>query len=135
MLNVCAELFTRYLTEKGLNFESRIDSDGDSLVEFPYQGKNYRLYFTGENGTYLSLYMIFERVPDNKFADVLFTCNELNCQYKWATFYVDKDNDIVIHDDAILTVENASAEAFELLLRIIKICEDVKPKIMKAIYA
>lgn len=134
-MNACAELFTTFLNERNLNFQSGIDKDGDSIVEFPYQGKNCRLYFEGNDGCYLSLFMVFEHVPDEKFADVIFTCNELNCDYKWITFYVDKDNDIVLHDDAILTIDNAADEAFELLLRMLKIADKVKPKLMRAIYA
>ena len=48
---------------------------------------------------------------------------------------MDSDKDIIIHDDAILDVNNAADEAFELLLRIIRIGDDVKPIIMKTIYA
>ena len=135
MLNACAELFTELLRSKNLNFQSGVDKDGDSVVEFPYQGKVAKIFFTGEQGTYLSIYVVYERVPENKVADVIFTCNELNCRYKWVTFYMDKDNDVVLHDDAILSLDNAADEAFELLVRILKIGEDVKPTIMHAIYA
>ena len=41
---------------------------------------------------------------------------------------------IPTHDDAILTPSTAAAEAFELLLRLIKIGDEVKPQIMRAIY-
>ena len=41
----------------------------------------------------------------------------------------------MIHDDAILAVDTAAEEAFELLVRMVKIGEDVKPRIMRAIYA
>ena len=42
---------------------------------------------------------------------------------------------MVLHDDAILSVDNCCEEAFELLLRMVKIGDDVKPQIMKWIYA
>lgn len=135
MLNTCAEKLVNYLKSKNLNFECGTDKDGDSVVEFPYQGKVAKMFFCGEEGKYLSIYLVYERVPEDKLADVIFTCNELNCRYKWVTFYVDKDNDVVFHDDAILSVDDADEEAFELLVRILKIGDDVKPVIMKAIYA
>ena len=93
------------------------------------------MFFCGDDGGYFSLYLVYEHVPEEKLADVIFLCNELNAQYKWITFYVDKDGDVVLHDDAILTASNAAEEAFELLVRTLKIGEDVKPAIMKAIYA
>ena len=134
-MNTCAELFVQNLKEKNLNFECGTDKDGDSVVEFPYKGKVAKLFFCGDEGQYLSIYVVFESVPEDKVADVIFVCNELNARYKWVTFYVDKDNDVVFHDDALLSPESAAEEAFELLVRILKIGDDVKPMIMKAIYA
>ena len=121
MLKPCAELFVELLKSKNLNFQSGVDKDGDSVVEFPYQGKVLKVFFCGNEGQYMSMYLVYERVPADKLTDLIFACNELNSQYKWVTFYVDRDNDIVLHDDAILSVENAADEAFELLLRILKI--------------
>ena len=134
MLNTCAQRFVDDLKAKKLNFESGTDRDGDSVVEFPYQGKVTKIFFSGSEGRYMSMYLVFEHVPEDKVADVIFACNELNCQYKWVTFYVDKDNDVVLHDDAILTPATAAEEAFELMLRILKIGEEAKPKIMRPIY-
>ena len=135
MLNTCARLFVKNLEAKDLNFQSGTSKSGDSVVEFPYQGKIARIFFSGDDGKYMSIYLVFERVPADKVADVIFTCNDLNCEYKWITFYVDKDNDVILHDDAILAVPTAADEAFELLVRMLKIGEEVKPRIMKAIYA
>lgn len=134
MLNTCAQKFTESLKAKNLNFKSGVDRDGDSVVEFPYQGKITKIFFCGEDGAYMSLYLVFERIPDAKLADLLVVCNELNSSYKWFKFYLDKDNDLVIQDDAILDPDSAADEAFELLVRACKISEDVKPTIMRAIY-
>lgn len=131
----CAELFVDLLKSEDLKFQTATDGDGDTVVSIAFQGKPSTIFFSGDTGNYLSIYTVFEHIPDDKLADVIFTCNELNAQYKWVTFYVDKDNDLVLHDDAILSIDDAAAESFELLLRMIKIAEDVKPKIMKAIYA
>ena len=135
MLNPCAELLVAYIEAKGLTATSGLTSGGDSVVEFPYKGKATKMIFVGDKGEYLSLYLIYENVPEDKLADVIFVCNELNSQYKWVKFYVDDRNNIILQDDAILTVENAAEEAFELLIRMIQISEEAKLKIMKAIYA
>ena len=134
-MNTCAELFTRFLDSKEMHYSSYIDSDGDSVVDFPYQGKVVKCFFTGDDGTYLSLYLVYEHVPDDKLADAVFVCNELNTRFKWATFYVDDDKDLMVHDDAILSVESAADETFELLARMINISNDAKPSIMRALYA
>ena len=130
----CAELFIENLRSKNLNFDVNELPDGAVRVAFPYQGKVTRCIFNGDNGSYLSLYLDYEKIPEEKLADAVFLCNELNAEYKWVTFYVDKDNDLFLHDDAILAVENAAEEAFELLVRLVKIGEEEKPRIMRTIY-
>ena len=131
----CAELFIAKLDSKGLHYSSRVDSDGDVIVDFPYQGKVTKCIFSGDNGKYLSLYLVYERVPEDKYADGIFLANEMNCKWKWVKFYVDGDRDLMLQDDAILSVENAGDEAFELLVRMINISDDSKGAIMKALYA
>ena len=91
--------------------------------------------FASDDGEYVSLYLQFESIPEDKIIDVILVCNELNAKFKWVKFYVDSDHDLMLEDDAILTAENAAEEVFELMLRMIKICDDAKPAIMKAIYA
>lgn len=130
----CAELFNDMLKAKELYGECR-EFDGNSMITFPYDGQNFRCIFSGDKGEYLSIRLFFEKVPNDKYADVLLVCNSLNAQYKWVKFYIDKDNDIAFEDDAILSIESAADETFELLLRMINIFKDVKPSFMKAIYA
>ena len=131
----CAKLFQKNLDSKKLNYQASTDKDGDIRIRFPYEGKDILMFFSGNDGEYLSMYTVFEHVPQDKRIALLETCNDLNCQYKWVTFYVDKDNDIVLHCDAKLSVKTADEEAFELLIRNAKIMAEVKPILMKAIYA
>ncbi len=135
MLKICAQKFVDNLKAKNLEFKAVTDKDGDSLIAFPYEGKVTRIFFSGDDGEYLSMYMVYESVPEDKVTDVILTCNELNSEYKWVTFYVDKDKDIVLHLDAVLSIDSAADEAFELLVRMIRISDDEKTRIMKAIYA
>jgi hypothetical protein len=48
---------------------------------------------------------------------------------------VDKDNDLMLHVDALLSAEDAADEAFEMLARMINIGKEAKNDLMKAIYA
>ncbi|MBR2423157.1 MAG: YbjN domain-containing protein [Oscillospiraceae bacterium] len=135
MLNTCASKFVKFLEDKGLHFDAKTTESGRSVVSFPYDGKIARIFFSGEDGTYMSMYLVFESVPAEKTPDMLVVCNELNNTYKWVKFYLDNDNDMVLQDDAILSVDNAADEVFELMLRMFDIGKEAKPKIMKAIYA
>ncbi|MBQ3005647.1 MAG: YbjN domain-containing protein [Clostridia bacterium] len=130
----CAQLFTALLEEKNFNYDPR-ESDDASVVVFPYEGKRFTCIFTGEKGEYLSLYVTYETIPQDKYADVLILCNELNAKFKWVKCYIDKDNDFCIQDDAILSESTAADETFELLLRLISISGDIKAPLMRAIYA
>ena len=131
----CAQEFIDNLKSKDLNYSEHTTSKGDVLVEFPYKGKVTRCIFSGDKGMYFSLYLVFERVPEDKVAKVIYLCNQLNSEYKWVTYYVDRDNDLVLHDDAIVSPGSAGEECFELLVRMLNISEDEKPQIMKTIYA
>ena len=130
----CAELFVADLSSKNLHFDS-YDSNDASIVKFPYDNRTTTCVFKGEDGTYLSIYTVFERVPEDKYADVLIVCNSLNAKYKWLKFYIDEDNDIMVEDDAILTVATAAEECFELLMRRLNIMNESKPEVMRAIYS
>ena len=131
-MNTCAELFIALLESQNFHYSSQVDDDGDVIIGFPFKGKTFRCFF---NDKYLSLYCVYENIPEDKLVDVIFLCNELNTKYKWITFYVDHDKDMMLHDDAILSTENAAEEAMELLVRCINIGEEIKPLVMKAIYA
>lgn len=133
-MTACAELFKENLESKGLHYVARVDSDGDDVIIFPYKGREVRMFFYGEEGSYLSLYMVYENVPEDRITDAVFLCNEINTEYKWVTFYLDKDRDIIVHDDAILTTDNAADEAFELLVRLIQISDGAKNRVMKMIF-
>ena len=134
-MNVCAELMKKDLDSKKMNFHTGTTKSGDSVIEFPYSGKIAKMYFCGDEGHYLSIYVVYENVPKDKTVDTIIACNALNVQYKWVTFYVDDDNDVVLHLDAILSPATAAEEAFELLVRTLNIGDEAKPIIMKAIYA
>ena len=130
---LAAQLFMEDLEAKELNYSFREAGD-DVIVNFPYDGKFTNFVFSGNDGCYVSMYTVFESVPADKVPDMLVVCNSLNAKYKWLKFYIDKDSDLMIEDDAILTPEDSAAECFELLARRINILKDVKPIIMKAIY-
>ena len=130
----CAELFAEDLKSKNLNFTINEAADGDVVVKFPYDGKFTTFVFSGDEGRYVSMYTLFDSVPADRVSDVIICCNSLNAMYKWLKFYVDKDNDLMIQDDAIISQDTAAEECFELLLRRINILKDEKVRIMRAIY-
>ena len=133
-MSKCANLFIELLNARDFQYQVADGKDGDIIVSFPYKGKDVRMFFSGEDGKYLSLYLLYENAPEDRIAEAVFVCNELNMRYKWITFFVDTDRDIMLHDDAILSFESAAEESFELLARMITISDEIKPDVMKALY-
>ena len=133
-MNVCAERFIAKLKSMNMTFD--VVEPGDStLVVFPYKNRKTILEFRGENGDHVQLATLIESAPEDKFVDIVLACNQLNSTYRYVKFSVDSDNDIMARTDAILDVNSADEECFELLGRSIQIIEDAKAPIMKAIYA
>ena len=134
-MKTCAEKFVQYLKSKDYNYTVYADEEEKAVIGFPYSGKEAKLFFSGDDGEYLSIYMVYENVPEEKYAAALIACNEVNCKYKWVTAYLDEDRDILLHLDALLTPDTAASEAMEMLVRFVDIADKVKATLMKAIYA
>lgn len=130
----CAQIFADFLENEGMHFDVRECDDGDVVVRFPYDGKTAHVLFSGDDGEYVAISVIYENVPEEKFMDLVVVCNELNSRYKWVKFYVDEDRDLMLRNDAIVSTENAASETMELMARVLKIGGDIKPIVMKAIY-
>lgn len=60
--------------------------------------------------------------------------NELQRQYRYVRFNMDKDMDINLEYDLPSCTEDIGAIALEMFLRILKIIDDSYPKIMKAVW-
>jgi len=131
----CAKQFQQYLDKKDYNYTVLANDSERVVIDFPYKGKSTKCFFTGKDYEYLSIYTIYESIPSEKRNDLILVCNDLNNRFKWVTFYVDNDNDLILHVDALLSLRTADEEAMEMLVRTLDIGETAKPTIMKAIYA
>lgn len=133
---ICAEVFAEYLRARELAFDVRESESGLCYVRVPFEGRITNVIFENEdNGTHVALRTAFEQCPPEKVPDLLVVCNALNVQYRWLKFCIDDENAIMVEDDAIVSPETAGEECFELVLRTVQILQEVKPTIMRAIYA
>ena len=132
---ICAEMFVAKLNAQDLKFDVRDLDDGGTVVSIAFDGKTTNIFFSGDDGgTHVALRTVFENCPVDRISDLLIVCNKLNNDYRWLKFCIDKDNDIMVEDDAILSPETAGEECYELLVRTVTILKEVKPTIMRAIY-
>lgn len=71
-------------------------------------------------------------VPDNKIEEMYEILNELNCEYRWVTFFIDEDNDVNVKGDIFrITYNTASSICIDFAFRIMSIINDALPEIMK----
>ena len=62
-------------------------------------------------------------------------CNELNGQYRWGKFFVDKDSDLCFQSDAWVSEATCGEETLYIIRRIVGIVNDAYPKIARARFA
>ena len=65
---------------------------------------------------------------------LLLALNEFNRKYRWATFYLDKHNEVIIRCDTLVTPGNVGDLSLQLMLRLINIATDMYPDLMKAVW-
>lgn len=108
-----------------------------------------RTGFNAHNKDHVEVLLIFDgdttmglrsfnyvKFPEEKKAAMYQLCSEMNKQYRWVKFYVDEqDNTITLSDDAVIQVETAGEESFELMMRLIGIADQAYPTFMKALWA
>lgn len=133
-MKACAEAIIDKLNERELKFQQREDSDGDVIIHFYLDQKPITIISTGDNGEYVQIVTHYEHVSDDKMTDMLLLSNSLNAQYKWLKFAIDRDNDLMIFTDAIVDVDTAGDEVFELVARRAVMMDEIKPKIMRTLY-
>lgn len=76
-----------------------------------------------------------ESIPDAKFGDVLMCCNDLNNEYNFVKFVIDEDSAITLREDAFIDEETGGEEAFGLCMTMIRIADEVYPRLMKVLWA
>ena len=132
----------RFMSEcdrMGLKYrDSRDLNDGSSLVACGVQGKNNARYdvryIFDKDGHSVSL-RVFGLVifPEEKWAGMLDAVNEVNGTYRWLKFFT-KDDRVNVQGDAIINDDTSGKICVELLVRTMKIVDDVYPRFMRVLW-
>lgn len=129
-----AQNFIKELDERELTYQVHNEGDKDFVI-LDFDRFNLVCLFSGDNGEYFTIYTNYAKCEKDKALDVIIALNQLNGQYKWTKFYLDKDNDVIIDTDAIIDEETSGSECFELVARFVNIIQESNSVIMRAIYA
>ena len=71
----------------------------------------------------------------NVYDVVFFFDADGHSEYRWVKFYINAEYDVNVQLDAIVNSETSGPVAVELLLRTMKIIDEVYPRIMKAVWS
>lgn len=138
-MGACIENTKKFFDGKGLHYEVLKD------------GKALRVGFGGlKNREAVKIIIIFDdsdrtvairafdlcKIPADKVANLYETCSDLNKQFRWIKFYVDKsDNTINAANDAVVSPDTVGSEVYELVMRTCNIVDEAYPELMKAMWA
>lgn len=124
----------------GLKYrDSRDLEDGNSLVVCGVDGKNnarYNVFFLFDKDQRA----VSVRVPGllqfeaEKEDEMRILSNDLNGTYRWLKFFT-RDGKVNVQVDAIVAEETADRICVELLLRTMKIIDDIYPRFMHALWS
>lgn len=141
MIYKATKLIKEEMERQGLKYSIEEFEDGSTLwVRFTINnGPSLQVKFISlddKNDVAIRLFRIVENVEESKVDEMLKAVNECNCEYRYLKFILDDECDVNIEYDLALRAENTSvgAEACEILVRIVKIVDEVYPKFMKIIW-
>lgn len=136
-----AEAYRRVLQENEINcseVETRGAGTDDEryVVEFGMStdSTKIRILSIFTDDTVANRVFSVAKIPDDKTGNVLFVLNEMNDKYRFTKFYLDSDNEVTLSSDAILQSESSGNETFRLVYSIIRMVDDVYPRIMKELW-
>lgn len=78
---------------------------------------------------------VIAHVPENKADQALQAINAANTKFRWLTFFLDANLNIVASGDHILAPNVVGDTCIELLNRTLNICDEAYVSFMKAIWA
>ncbi len=125
------KIFTQKLDAEGLKYKVHEERP---MVFLSYKGDNFdSLSFTfvfDEDGKSVAVRVYsIAKFEKHQLADAYQFCNQMNMEYRWIRFYVDKDDEFTAAMDAVISEDSAGAECHELLCRTVSIVDDVYGKL------
>ena len=135
-MSVYFDRAVRYLQEQGIKYKT-----GDNLkLSVTYNTENLphvcaNIFFDKDGKNLLTTrtweIASFKGKEESGYA----VCNELNNQYRWGKFFLDKDSDVCFQCDAWLDEDTCGEEVLFIVRRIVGIVDGAYPKIARARFA
>lgn len=134
--------FVQALEQKEIRYTDQGTTEGGKdMIAVTYGGDNMSSirvqFFFDENGESVAL-RVFDivKVSDDKVARILTAVNEQNARFRFVKFVLDvRDNTVQAEIDASFRNHDVGDVCLEALQRMVGICDDAYPELMKAMWA
>ena len=128
------------LTSRGILYEY-IDTLDKPAVAMAFGGGDYSFQniaitvgFDDDGESAQIVSSPIANVPDAKTAKLLMILNQCNRDFRWATFYLDEDNDVSADADVVFGEHDAGFSVVEAVMLAASVIDDAYPEIMKGIW-
>ena len=135
MRSQAANMFVKYLDSKGIKYDILNEDESIITSGWDLENASVRVYyaFSEDNVDVNITGMDFLKIPENKLDLMYKVCNEANFKYRWVKFYVNDDT-VCASDDALIQLDSAASEVFDLTGSLISVIDDAYPMFMKALW-
>lgn len=104
----------------------------DQVLEVTYNANNLdtisvSLVFHDDNAPAVSFRTWLGTAPEGIASLVRSVCNELNKQYLWFKFYVNKDNEITVAYDTVINESNCGTLCIQFVQRMVNVADSAFP--------
>lgn len=135
MVNTAIE-FIKRLDSEGKKYTSEERKDQSDVVSLNFSAKNcnsmtIRFFFDGDGKSVAVRCFSLCTYTKEKVPEAIYESNKLNNEYRWVRFSIDKDNELAVSADAIITEQSAADVCYELLARMVNIIDDTYPRYMR----
>lgn len=129
-------IFLSYMDSEKIKYSD----DGEYRVRVSYNGDNLKtihmyVFFDKDNGPRAQVRCWQIANFKNKEDLGIRLCNELNNEYRWLKFYLDKDADIVASLDTYMDERTCGFFCLDLVKRSVSIIDEVYPRIARTLFA
>ena len=137
-MGISIEMTKAFMDTKGMKYEE-IDN-GNGLIVGIGGLKNKGsvdsyVFFVDESSVTLKVFDVCQ-IPEGKREIMFKVCSQMNEQFRWVKFYVDKQAlRIVASDDAVIQPDSCGEEIFGLLLRMANVIDAAYPHFMQAMWS
>ena len=136
--NMAAKIKKAFFDSKGLHAEFPSNENDKLLMGFKMDNREPLrvITFFSEKGDSCKIRAYdVAKFPAEKLNKVYEICNDLNTEFSWIKFYVDKSgNTITADDDAVIQLDGCGEEVFRCCIQMAAIVDRAYPEIMKGLW-